>query len=159
MIIKSIELKPGDCLLYAPLGFFGKIISLKTWHEVGHCECYVGNEQSVASRDGKGVNLYPFRDTELIWILRPPINSFNLKLAYDWFETVKGQKYDWYGLLRFAWKAEHKNIGNNNKMFCSEFLARFYNRGGWDLFYGEDCDAVPPCLFLRAGFTERWCVK
>lgn len=135
---------PGDVLLYKGDGFFSNLIFLKTWHEISHCECYVGGGKSAASRDGIGVGLYPLRSKGLVGIYRP--KDFDLESAMAWFQTVDGQKYDWVGLLRFAW---FKSVpsGNNGKMFCSEFLTRFLRAGGCDPFPREDADAVAPYQF------------
>jgi hypothetical protein len=142
-------LKPGDCLLYRPKGFFGFLIGKKTWHRVAHCEMYIGKGRSVASRDGKGVAVYPWRNTELGYVLRP-LRSDVLDWAsfWKWFATVNGQKYDWFGLLRFVHTGE-AGKGDNGKMFCSEFLTRAY----WALdarviSKQEDADAIAPFQFL-----------
>jgi hypothetical protein len=34
MTLTDAVLKPGDCLLYKPSGFFGAVISIKTWHKI-----------------------------------------------------------------------------------------------------------------------------
>lgn len=140
-------MKPGDCLLYTPTGVFGIAIAIKTWHSISHCECYVGQGQSVASRDGIGINQYPWRNTQLGYILRPN-RPFNLGAAMDWFQGVRGEKYDWMGLLRFGWRAKYvPHCLTDNKMFCSEFLTRFYRAGGMDPFPREDADAIAPFQF------------
>jgi hypothetical protein len=145
------DLEPGDCLLYAPKGVYGKLIAFKTWHGVAHCECYMGNGYSVASRDGKGVGTYPVRLTELIYVLRPN-EPFDRMKAYDWFiDHANGQKYDWWGLLRFVWTKKVSKAGDD-KMFCSEFLTRFYRQGGLQVFNNEDADAIAPFQFL---LTEK----
>lgn len=153
------ELKPGDCLLYHPVPFspshfmgwlFGEAIARKTWHNISHVEVYAGKEQSVASRDGKGVDIYPFRSDQLAYILRPTQN-FNFDEAFNWFLTVKGQGYDWKGLLRFVYTNEASTYSlAPQKMFCSEFATRFYRAGGLDLFGGEDADAIAPFQFLTS---------
>lgn len=142
-------LKPGDCLLYKPRGFFGSVIKFKNWHAVAHVEIYVGKGKSVASRDGLGVARYPWRDTELAYVLRPDY-PLDWAAFWRWFTTVDGQKYDWLGLLRFAW---FKSIpaGKNNKMFCSEFAARAYRMLAARVFAdGEDADAIAPFQFLTS---------
>lgn len=153
------QLKPGDCLLYKPKksSIFGWLISIKTWHRVSHCEVYIGDGYSVASRDGLGVNVYPTRYSELTAVYRPkPEYKFNLSSALKWFLTeAKGQKYDWIGLLRFTWGASYTKGGTNNQQFCSEFLTRFYRAGGLDPFNGEDADAVPPYLFSISPVFEK----
>lgn len=141
-------LKPGDCLLYRPKGFFGFLIREKTWHKIAHCEMYVGNGASVASRDGKGVGQYPWRNTELAYVLRPPQSEINWPEFWKWFRTVNGQPYDWFGLARFAWGGDI-GTGNNGKMFCSEFLTRAYRKLVAKVIGDEeDADAVAPFEFL-----------
>lgn len=153
--VDRASLQPGDCLLYAPgKGLFGWIISLKTWHSIAHCEGYLGQGLSVASRDGLGVGMYPFREAGLSAVWRP-IVPFDQVRAQHWFWSVNGQKYDWLGLLRFAWRAKVRNDGN--KQFCSEFLTRWYRAGGIDPFNGEDADAIPPYLFgVSSMFRKVW---
>lgn len=143
-------LKPGDCLLYNSNGFWSLIIKIKTWHSVTHCECYIGDGYSIASRDGKGVNAYEYRADDLCAVLRiRPEYPFKLNSALTWFlRAAKGQGYDWWGLLRFTWKSDYCKGDKNNKQFCSEFLTRFYRNGGVDPFNGDDADAIPPFMFM-----------
>ena len=149
------RLKPGDCLLYGPKpgSFFGWLISLKTWHKISHCEMYTGKGKSFASRDGIGVGLYPLRDTEIAYVLRPT-DALDWAGFWKWFYTVNGQKYDWVGLLRFVY-TKSGSTGNNNKMFCSEALTRAYRALGAKVFNeAEDADAIAPAAFLTsAGLT------
>ena len=140
-------LRRGDCLLYLPKGVFGAIIKLKSWNNVGHVEVYTGEGKSVASRDGQGVGLYPWRDTDIAYVLRPtyPLDWTGF---WRWFKTVNGQGYDWLGLLRFTW---FKSIGtgDNDKMFCSEFATRAYRALCAHVFNDyQDADAVAPAQFL-----------
>jgi hypothetical protein len=149
--ITLADIEPDDCLLYAPKGIFGRLVAYKTWHRISHCECYMGNGYSVASRDGKGVNTYNIRLTEVVYVLRPN-EPFNRMKAYDWFiDKANGQKYDWWGLLRFVWTKKVSKAGDD-KMFCSEFLTRFYRAGGLQVFNHEDADAIAPFQFLH---TEK----
>ncbi len=146
--VVPIALKAGDALLYGPTGFFGWVISIKTWHQVAHCECYIGNGKSVASRDGVGVGQYDWRSDKLVYVLRPNV-PFDLVEALAQFNNKwRGQGYDWAGLLRFGWRAPVKALRFDNKQFCSEFLTRWYRAGGIDPFNSEDADAVAPCQFL-----------
>jgi len=152
-------LKSGDFLLYRPTGFFGWIITIKTWHKIGHCECYIGDGYSVASRTGIGVGTYPFRADELAEVLRfKPEYKFKLNSALTWFLRVaKGQGYDWLGLLRFAWGSDYTKGDKNNKQFCSEFLTRFARAGGVDPFNNDDADAIPPFMFADSPvFDTIW---
>ena len=140
-------LQPGDCLLYKATGLYGWIIGLKTWSMVTHVEIYIGEGQSVASRDGLGVAIYPLRMAQLSHVLRPHA-PIDLHAAMRWFETVRGQKYDWLGLLRFAWRSKVVSDLKDNRQFCSELATRWYRAGGLDPFNGGDADAIAPCQFL-----------
>jgi hypothetical protein len=140
-------LRAGDVLLYRPKGVFGWIIAIKTWHSVAHVEAWNG-KQAVASRDGIGVGYYPFRRSDLCAIVRPR-RQFNIKTANYQFESNwRGQGYDWFGLLRFAWRAPVDATKFNNKQFCSELITRWLRAGGLDPFNGEDADAIAPFQFL-----------
>lgn len=141
------QLQPGDNLLYRAKGVFGWVISIKTWSPIAHCECYIGQGRSVASRDGVGVGQYPLRTQDLAFILRPKL-PIDLEAGLAWFKTVEGQKYDWFGLLRFAWRSRFLPGDPNNKQFCSEFLTRFDRAMGIDPFNHADADARPPAEFL-----------
>lgn len=143
----------GDGLLYGPKGFFGYAIALKTWMKVAHVEVYAGDGMSWASRDGQGVGLYPVREDRLIQVLRP-VRELDIAGMREWFLTVDGQGYDWFGLARFlAWG--RIGTGDNGKMFCSEFATRLYRAGGLDPFNGCDADAIAPATFLLSnGFTK-----
>lgn len=142
-------LEPGDCLLYGPTkgSIFDWAIEIKSWHGIVHCEMYLGDGESFASRNGKGVAIYPWRNTELVYILRPQAR-LNWRAFDAWFETVDGQKYDWFGLLRFAW-IKQVGSGNNGRQFCSEALYRAYRALGANvLSSSDDADAIAPFEFL-----------
>lgn len=134
--IKSL-LRPGDIILYDGDGIFAKIIKFKRGEQYCHVEVYIGGERSVASRDGVGVNEYPLRLDGIAAIYRS-VTVPDIESGMTWFETVKGQDYDWIGLLSFAW-AKYRGL-NNNKMFCSEFATRFLRACGVEPF-NADCDA------------------
>lgn len=153
-MIAAADLRPGDCLLYAPSSFWSYVIALKTWNRVSHCEGFLGAGKSVASRDGLGVNVYDTRLVGLAVVLRPT-QPFDLGKAQAWFQTVKGQQYDWKGLLRFVTWGQLGGIDTRDKMFCSEFLTRFYRAGGFDPFHGNDADAVAPATFLYSPFFDE----
>ena len=149
-----MDIQPGDCLLYRPTSLFGWLIAVKTWTKVSHCEIALGDDMAAASRDGLGVNLYPLRTADLAYVLRPN-HPFDFARAADWFQSVRGQKYDWKGLLCFTLAAKQ---GAKDRMFCSEFATRFYRAGGFVPF-GDvmDADKVPPSLFLfSSSFTVIW---
>lgn len=146
-------IRPGDCLLYKGNSIFSKLISIKTWHPVSHVEVYIGAGYSVASRDGIGVGQFEYRETP-IKVMRPA-TPFDLAKALRWFKTVVGQKYDWLGLLRFTWGSRY--IPNSivaNKMFCSEFVTRFYREGGLQVFNDDDADAIAPFQFAYDGHFQ-----
>lgn len=148
-------LRPGDVLLYKGKGIFGLIIQIKSWSKIGHCEVYAGDGYSVASRDGKGVDVYPLRESELVMALRPN-RPFKLSTALDWFrQEAQGQGYDWLGLLRFTWGSDYTKGNSNNKQFCSEFVTRFYRKGDLDPFPGADADAVPPAWFAVSPLFDK----
>lgn len=143
-----IDARAGDCLLYSPSSIFGAVISVKTWHAISHVEIAISPSESVASRDGQGVSRYPLRTDHLAAVLRPTV-PLDLSTALNWFESVRGQGYDWLGLLRFSWRSEYvPSKLTANKMFCSEFATRFYRQAGFDPFPREDADAVAPFQFL-----------
>lgn len=154
-LVGADSLRPGDCLLYRPAGVWSTLIAVKTWHWVSHCEAYIGDFKSVASRDGKGVGHYDLRVQGLNLVCRPK-TPVDIDAAWDWFLTVDGQPYDWAGLSRFL-LAGRAPFGNNGKMFCSEFLTRFYRAGGYDPFNEYlDADAVAPCNFLYSNLFEQF---
>src|SRR5712691_10513799 len=136
------RLQPGDLMAYKPSGFFGWLIRIKTWHSVSHVETYVGNEWSIASRDGKGVDKYPVRMEGLYGIYRP-IAMLDLSKGLEWFERrARGQCYDWKGILGFTTIVPG---GDRTKMFCSEFCTRLYRAMGVEPFQkGEDADKIAP---------------
>ena len=106
------ELAPGDCLLYKPSSVWSYAIAIKTWNKVSHCEAYIGDGYSVASRDGLGVARYPLRLDGLVKVLTPN-KAFSVGAAMAWFATVNGQGDDWIGLSRFLlWGA---GPGGKNK--------------------------------------------
>lgn len=111
----------GDHLLYGrtPWDLFGFITSLKTWSPAVHIEIYEGFGMSLASRNGVGVNSYPYREEQLIAVVRPP-NTFEFERGLKWFDGVRGKPYGWLDLLRFV----GINIKTNG-LICSEFVAMF----------------------------------
>jgi hypothetical protein len=149
-MITEADLQPGDCLLYQPRRFsiFGHLIAFKTWHKISHCEMYVGDGISLASRDGIGVGAYETRWSELRYVLKTTA-PLDFDALNDWFKTVNGQKYDWWGLLRFVYWGG-VGAGDNGRMFCSEFLTRAYRAAGLDPFNGEDADAIVPFQFVTS---------
>jgi uncharacterized protein YycO len=147
-------LQPGDHILYRPSSFFGWLIAVKTWTLISHIEVFIGNNQTVASRPGKGVAIFEYDETHAARILRPK-TPLNLESGMQWFSTVAGQKYDYWGLLVFV-LARRK--GAADKQFCSELVDRFDNAAGFWPFAPEYApDRLAPAQFLQsAEFTEVW---
>ena len=135
-------IQAGDVLLYKPTGIFGRIIALKTWHAISHVEVSLGNGESVASRDGKGVGRYPHRSAQLAHVLRPTL-PLNLTTAMAYFDTVKGQPYGWLDLLAFI-GAKIDGPG----MVCSPFATAFLRAGGLPIFRSEEARKIAPFQFL-----------
>lgn len=151
----DITLRVGDVLLYSGTGLFSRLIRLKTWSKYSHVEVYVGDGESVASRDGIGVGLYQIRLDQLRAILRPS-SDFRAVDALKWFASVEGQGYDWSGL--FAFTAAKWQGRENGKQFCSEFATRFLRAGGVDPFNGYDADGIAPGEFRKSpALTLVWC--
>jgi len=157
------DLLPGDCLLYSPNGFFGFVIAVKSWTWISHVGIYAGEGMSVASRDGIGVNRYPMRTAQLAWVRRPHSQiDFNRGMA--WFNQpydpvkhtgIRGQGYDWLGLLCFTLAVRQ---GSPDKAFCSEFATRFYRECQFDPFNPDvDADHVAPAEFWESpAFDTIW---
>lgn len=134
-------LKPGDILLYGPSSIYGWIIKLKTWHPISHVEIYDGNGMSWASRDGIGVNIYPFRSAQLAVVLRPT-QPIDMVVAREWARHMVGVPYGWLDLLAFVGsKKRFKGI------VCSPFVCRFAKVGGLNLFGPEPCHFIAPFQF------------
>lgn len=132
----------GDVLLYRPSGLFGRLIALKTWNEISHVEVSIGGGFAVASRDGKGVNVYPERTAQLAHVLRP-VQPFDLAAAMAWFEEdAKGLPYGWLDIAAFlGLKWDAKGV------ICSPFATDFLRAGGLDPFNGYPSRSVAPFMF------------
>ena len=144
-----VTLKAGDCLLYKPKGFFGRLIALKTWHPVGHVEVYDGAEidfptgrASWASRDGKGVGRYDYRENGLLYVLRPTI-GFDLAASRRWARRMNGTPYGWADLANFV----GLNVDKCG-IICSSFVAGYYRAGGWKQFPEDEINDIAPFQFL-----------
>lgn len=139
----------GDALLYYEKGdFVDWVISVKTWSDVAHIEIYAGNDKSVASRNGIGVNIYDLRTAGLKYVLRPkkPVNKQDAMTYF--YNKACGQKYAFWSLFAFwfaKWKADPK------RQFCSEFATNWYRSGGFEPFDPIlDADHVAPGTFLMS---------
>lgn len=137
-------LAPGDVILYNGTGFFSWLIRTKTWSDVSHVETYIGMGFSAASRDGKGVNTYPLRLDGIQYILRPTMPIDYVK-GMNWHASVKGQGYDWLGLLAFV----NVDKDDRNKMFCSEHATYLARAFGLEPFVASlPAVKVAPATFL-----------
>jgi hypothetical protein len=143
-----LKLQPGDHLLYSGKGIFSWLIKVKTWSRFSHVEIYLGYDQSFASRDGKGVRVYWFRQDDLAAVLRPR-KSIDTELGMKWAHEnrVIGQKYDWWGLFRFFTFGTQ----STTKQFCSEAAVRFDKACGFYPFHEKyDADLVSPGMFYSS---------
>lgn len=144
---------PGDVLLYGATSLVGRLIQIKTWAPVSHCEIAIGGGQVVASRDGIGVDTYHLRADDPLYVLRVR-GTLDLAAALAWHETVRGQRYDLWGLARFF----TIGAGKKDRQFCSEYATRFLRRGRMDpppFAPGYDADLVSPGMFLSSPAFRR----
>jgi hypothetical protein len=145
-------LQPGDALLYRPTSPFGWGIAIKTYTWISHIEVYKGNGWTVASRDGKGVDEYELRDTDVARVLRPTVPC-DMAAALRYFRTVQGEKYDFKAILCFLFLSRS---GEGNRQICSEFAANFYRHGRLTAFSQHwPADRTAPADFVKSpAFTE-----
>jgi cell wall-associated NlpC family hydrolase len=123
------DLQPGDILLYATPGdFIDEVIEIFS-DGVAHIEIYHGGGESVASRNGIGVNLYPYRSEGLLYVRRP-LGTFQMALADAWFNAgIRGLPYGWAGLL--------DPVGvdlPSRGLICSTFADFYLSHGGLPQF-------------------------
>lgn len=142
------SIQPGDFLLYSGKGFFSWLIKVKTWSRFSHVEVYIGHGQTIASRDGEGVDLYWLKLDKLAAILRPT-EKLDVEAGLSWAKenAILGQKYDWWGLLRMF------TIGtqSTSKQFCSELATRFARACNFQPFNRKyDADLVSPGMFYSS---------
>jgi uncharacterized protein YycO len=143
-------LLPGDVCLYRSSGFYGRVIALKTWHPIAHVECYVGNAQSVASRNGIGTGLYPVRTQDLAIVCRPKV-PIDIKKAMRWFGSRAHRPYGWLDLLQF--------VGldiDAPGIVCSPFVTEFLRAGGLDPFNGEPAAQIAPFEFEISNVFDKF---
>lgn len=149
-------LLPGDHLLYGkkPRDIFGLITSWKTWSPAVHIEVYIGNNVSMASRNGIGVNRYPLRTEQLIAVLRPK-TPINMVKGLAWFDQagVKGRPYGWLDLLHF----EGFKIKSGG-WICSQFAALFDEACDFLSFNSQYFEGSidPGDFFLSPVFNWEW---
>lgn len=147
--LNASALQPSDVLLYSPSSLYGKLIAIKTWHSISHVEVYVGANQSVASRDKKGVGQYAARLDGVQYVLRPN-RPVDLAAGLAWFERdAKGQPYGWLDLLAFLGSTRDRK-----GMVCSPFATLFLRACGLPIFRDEPANKVAPCTFLYSEMLD-----
>lgn len=116
---------------------------------------------SLASRNGIGVNRYPFRPEQLAAVLRPK-KPIDMEAVTKWFEQpfnsitgdgVRGRPYGWFDLLRFY----NIKIATSG-WICSQTVAYLCIKGGLDVFasgyYAGTID--PGDFFLSPALEWKW---
>lgn len=144
-----VTLLPGDVLLYGATSLSDLVVSLKTWSKAVHCELYIGDNQCIASRPGKGTDIYQIKPG-YIEVRRPSV-SFNLDRIVTEFNTnLRHKKYDWVGLLSFL--LPRNTVGSKNKYTCSELVAELFKRAGSPLFATD----YPLIKIAPAQYQQAW---
>jgi hypothetical protein len=123
------DLQVADLLLYSTPELVDDIIEWKTGDNVAHIEVYVGNGLAWASRNGVGVNEYPFRDTGLVYVRRPKLLPDMIE-ARKWFED--GVRHLPYGFCDILATMNIKSSGRG--VDCSHFVAAFCEIAGCSQF-------------------------
>lgn len=83
----------------------------------------------------------------------PPRSGFSFEQATAYFESVRGEKYDWKGLLCFT-LAVHQ--GAKDRLFCSEFATNYYRSGGCMVFsLRVSADTISPGDFLETPVMDE----
>lgn len=154
-MIDQSELIPGDCLLYKPSGIFGKAIAWMTSSGVSHVEIYKGGGISYASRDGLGTNEYPLRMEQLVRVLRSR-KLLNMGRMATAFEAMRGQPYDWKGILNTALGGQGDSSPTGN--VCSAAAAIWYRVAGLHTLFGaEEPEHITPRDFEKSDlFWQVW---
>ncbi len=88
---------------------------------------------------GGGVNLFSLRTAQL-GVVRRPREPVDVDAVLKFCAKTAGQRYDWWGLLRFYTIGK----GKPDRMFCSEAVTRALRTGGPLLFDNRDADQVSP---------------
>jgi len=151
-------LLPGDIILYFTDDPVDYLIAVKTGKRVGHVEVYAGAGQSLASRNGVGVNQYPLRIDGAVCVRRP-LGTFSFTAGLDWFtHTAKGQGYDWKGLATFT---SLVNEGEEGKMFCSEFAVNFSRACGYNPCNPSQpaFETSPRDFWILGTFETKWALN
>jgi len=147
------QLRPADVLLYSPTGFFGFVISLKSWHKLSHVEVHIGDGWSVAARDRVGTGMYTLRTAQLAMVCRPKV-PVDLGRAERWRRAQGHQPYGWLDLLQFG-GLEVDAPG----IVCSPFATSYLRAGGLDPFNGEPATKIAPFQFSTSPVFDLFDVK
>lgn len=128
-------IKPASVLLYNTPGDLVDEIITRTG-PAAHVEIYECAGYSMASRNGLGVARYPYRSEGLIAVLEPKLGPCDdlgklLNKLSAWFETVKGDGYDFNGLAGFIVGSVQQTQAH---WFCSAFAAKCFEMAGFPLF-------------------------
>jgi hypothetical protein len=143
--IKSL-IRPGDILLYDRKGIANSLIKFVRGEKYSHAAIASHPGYVLEAIQGKNLGERPLRLDGLAAIYRTK-EPFDFEQGYRWFaHEAEGQPYDWFGLLSF--KFAKLQGRENGKMFCSEFVHRFFKKLGLHLFADDmDSDAVSPGMF------------
>jgi hypothetical protein len=160
------DLQPGDVLLYyTPGSVVDWLIGFRTWSDVAHVEVYRGNQTAFASRNGVGVNVYPFRAEGLRYVLRPR-RPFHLQPAIEYANFMRGTRYGFFELLAFYlfpnWiiRLLEKCFGGRG-IVCSPYANYIETHGGVECFawhYPENRIA-PSYYLISPAFKMVWSYK
>jgi hypothetical protein len=128
------DLIVGDTLLYAGPSLIDLGIEWKEGDDVAHIEIYAGNGQSWASRNGIGVNIYPFRTDGLKYVRRL-CQPFDEETVNIWFiNGVRGMKYGWDDVWAnvniTGYGSSSPYISRFPGVDCSHFAAALYEISG-----------------------------
>ncbi len=153
------DLQPGDiCLYFTPgnrvsegIAFAEGVATMAG--KVSHVEVYAGDRQSWASRDGIGVDLYPFRSDGLVTVRRP-FGTFDEQRAAAEFAHLRHTPY---GSLDNGDNLLQAGIDRGNgTMNCSHFASVLLEKAGVPQF-DHDFDAryIVPADFLKSRASLR----
>jgi hypothetical protein len=180
VLLRPDTLRPLDFLLYRPTGVFGRTIKWHTGHNISHVEVFLGRTAlggipacvsgtsllaeldamnhgptfySTASRDGKGVDIYPVRvDASLAYVMRPRVapQLAQVQDAVRCALSMRGTPYGWLDLLDFF------GFGINGKgIVCSPYATIVGRAAGYPFFNGTQARLVAPFQFRTSELLEQ----
>ena len=118
-------------------GFFSRVIKFVSRSPYSHVEIQPEGHPCVSSSEqDKGVRWAP-------WITGNPdkwdifevkgISEDDEEKIAKWCDSQVGKKYDWRGILQYAWPFVRNKDGDLDKWYCSEFCQRAIGLIHWDL--------------------------